>query len=685
MKRLSSLFVVSALVCAALPSCGGGDANVFPGGGQGGGAGSAGKGGNAGAAGTTKDGGTPDASPDGSSAGTGGDASTDGTLQDAKACTSNTECQADPANPVCNTSTGKCVGCLPTDDTCGSGKYCDPATNTCATGCASDTACASDAAVMYCDLTTHKCTGCLIDDHCPAGSVCVSGACVAGCTQQHPCANSETCCGSTCVNLASDPNNCAACGTVCPGAPHASASCTASVCGLTCDAGYSDCDLSPANGCENDVSNGVCVCPPGTTQPCYEGGPGTEGVGPCHGGTVTCIAQGTGWGLCENEVLPIIEICNNGIDDDCNGVVDDVLDTDGDGWTRCQGDCCETTLCASNPAIVNPGAIEVAGDLVDNDCDGTVDNVGPTTCSGAAKFAGVTGTDVANAMDLCQFTTANPPLPQKKWGVISAQQLLADGSTPNATALSDLQNKQTAVTTAFGTGGVVPKKNATLAIISSGMARDSNDPGWVSPVSGTSLTTSITFPGAPPISTYVGAHSGALLPGHCGATTCAVGTGAYDSANIRLQIRVPTNAQGFSYDFRFFSAEYYTYQCTQYNDYFLAMLTTGAAGIPADHNISFDSLNNPVSVNNGFFQDCAPNGKNCGTCPNGTGSLLGTGFETVNGGATEWLTTDAPIVPGELMTLELVVFDVGDHILDTLVLLDNFRWSLTPVTVGTHE
>jgi hypothetical protein len=55
------------------------------------------------------------------------------------------------------------------------------------------------------------------------------------------------------------------------------------------------------------------------------------------------------------------------------------------------------------------------------------------------------------------------------------------------------------------------------------------------------------------------------------------------------------------------------------------------------------------------------------------------------GGATVWLTTDAPIVPGETMVLELMIFDVTDNILDSLVLLDNFVWNASPADVGTHE
>jgi hypothetical protein len=41
-------------------------------------------------------------------------------------------------------------------------------------------------------------------------------------------------------------------------------------------------------------------------------------------------------------------------------------------------------------------------------------------------------------------------------------------------------------------------------------------------------------------------------------------------------------------------------------------------------------------------------------------------------------------VPGETITVRVMVFDAGDHILDSSVLLDAFRWTTTgpdvPVT-----
>ena len=63
------------------------------------------------------------------------------------------------------------------------------------------------------------------------------------------------------------------------------------------------------------------------------------------------------------------EIDGNGLDDDCDGVVDDGLDesdADADGWTILLGDCDDTC------DATHPDAEEVK-DNMDNDCDGEVD------------------------------------------------------------------------------------------------------------------------------------------------------------------------------------------------------------------------------------------------------------------------------------------------------------------------
>ena len=61
------------------------------------------------------------------------------------------------------------------------------------------------------------------------------------------------------------------------------------------------------------------LCTPGTTQPCYSGPGGTEGVGICQAGAQTCAADGHSWSACAGEVLPQVEDCAAPEDEDCDG------------------------------------------------------------------------------------------------------------------------------------------------------------------------------------------------------------------------------------------------------------------------------------------------------------------------------------------------------------------------------
>ena len=85
------------------------------------------------------------------------------------------------------------------------------------------------------------------------------------------------------------------------------------------------------------------------------------------------------------EVHPgAIEANGNGLDDDCDGIVD-VPDADGDGYTVEGGDCMDVdaeTGTGEQVALspqVNPGAREICFDMLDNDCDGWIDNL--ATCT----------------------------------------------------------------------------------------------------------------------------------------------------------------------------------------------------------------------------------------------------------------------------------------------------------------
>ncbi len=441
------------------------------------------------------------------------------------------------------------------------------------------------------------------------------------------------------------------------------------------------------NDCNATINDGYstgatgCVCLPNEGTSCYTGPGGTEGVGECHAGTKTCGTYGNNWGSCLEQVTPITEICANGLNDDCVGGADDGLDADGDGWSTCANDCCDSEAQCQNPAVVNPGAVEVEGDSIDNDCNGSTDEA-PTACSAAQKFSGIGPTDLVQAIGICK-TSVNG-----SWGVVGTPTILRSDldsvlcSSPYTTCSAGLISQgasaidiQTAVMGQFGSDASnAAIEGTTMAALSSGRARDNfNDPDPTAVV-----TYRYDF-GQPPAD-FVAAHGGSLPTTSAG---CPASTGtniSNDAVMLSVQLKVPTNANSFSFNFRFFSQEYWSYTCQEYNDFFVTLLDTswtpglGEQPIPADKNISFDSNGSYISVNStNFFTVC--NAKAGYTCPDGTGALSGTGYAPANAGATKWLATAAPVVPGETITLRFVIWDTSDTSLDSLVIIDNFKWS----------
>jgi hypothetical protein len=83
------------------------------------------------------------------------------------------------------------------------------------------------------------------------------------------------------------------------------------------------------------------VCTAGATAACYTGPAGTLGVGACLGGTSTCLDDGSGWGPCAGEVVPVSEDCATPEDEDCDGTnACPIVGKRGLTWTQYAPDAC---------------------------------------------------------------------------------------------------------------------------------------------------------------------------------------------------------------------------------------------------------------------------------------------------------------------------------------------------------
>jgi hypothetical protein len=348
-------------------------------------------------------------------------------------------------------TSGNCVYSCPvsppTDETCNgvdddcNGKVDDGDPGT---GQPCEDLCPGGACKGECTAGTTLCTGTA------AGLLCVGGT---GAVPE-VCDGKDNDCDGTVDNgfdLKTDPLHCGSCEAQCqPGI-----SCVGGKCDFSCATGYVDLDLDPANGCEyhcpifptqpetcngsDDDCNGqiddalsdvggACVgsCP--LPAACVAGGDCSPYAlapkdGACYGACVKgvqgCVA---GAQVCKHADYLDEELCN-GVDDNCDGRVDEGFDLTNDPFncgsckTFCTaanaslvacvaGKCGAVTVCATGHADldkdpangceyacpVSPPSVEVCNGK-DDDCNGVVDD--------AVSDVGTVCTDNCPAADPC--------------------------------------------------------------------------------------------------------------------------------------------------------------------------------------------------------------------------------------------------------------------------------------------
>jgi hypothetical protein len=188
---------------------------------------------------------------------------------DIKHCgTCSTACSATNGTPSC--ALGKCnIECLTNFGNCD---------GIVSNGCETDTT----QTVAHCGVCNNKCPDTAIGTATCVKSVCGS----SGCTAPYGDCDHNTANGCE-SNSTSDVKNCGSCGTACSLA-HATAGCSAGKCVIAgCDEGWADCNLDPTDGCEvNTASN------PANCGACKAACNATNGNATCSAGVcgITCAA-----------------------------------------------------------------------------------------------------------------------------------------------------------------------------------------------------------------------------------------------------------------------------------------------------------------------------------------------------------------------------------------------------------
>ncbi|MBM4376225.1 MAG: choice-of-anchor L domain-containing protein [Deltaproteobacteria bacterium] len=633
-----------------------------------------------------------------------------------KACAKGEVCSMGGCGLTCLGGTTKCGdACIETKN--------DPKNcGECGKACADGLLCAAGTCVLSCaDGGGKECNGLCADVQndeancgdcgkaCGPTEVCSKGQCVL------ECQDGLAKCSSGCVNLTNDPAACGSCNKSCDVA--AGQVCSQGLCTFGCLGGTKFCSglcvdtmTDPLNcgGCDTVKTPKACkageVCTSGMCQAACSGN-----LQKCGASCFDFMTDKNHCGNC-NTICKSDESCTMG---KCAACDSSKVDCDGDGWLASEGDCCDKAgACGATPSLVNPGAVEVVGNGIDDNCNGKqdiFDTLDTTACDALLGSNSSAATDYAKAMGLCRTTTLSPALKKDRtWGLISAKLLRADGTTLPTTST------QRSIRSALGSVSPPTLEGQKAAVLSTGIASDliQPSPGPASSNAfGTDLSSTVNISTCasascikdwfttanPPLKN---ANELPVAP-NCGSGDAGSPATAHDSVMLELVVRGPTNARAFSLNTYFMSQEFPGFVCSTFNDQVAVLIDTpkptSPVPNPKDKNLLvYDDGKGlwPIGINiaagTGLFNVCDltaakaanPDVSNA-SCALGKAQLAGTNC-AANGG-TFWLTTKGNIIPGDLVTLRIVIWDVGDNDYDSLALVDAFKWLLNSTVPGTSN
>ncbi|MDP6943660.1 MAG: MopE-related protein, partial [Myxococcota bacterium] len=347
-------------------------------------------------------------------------------------------------------------------------------------------------------------------------------------------------------------------------------------------------------------------------------------------------------------VSPLLDETCDDADHNCNLLVDEGCDDDADGYcdadyevgaagfpTACPnggGDCYDYS------ALVHPGATEVSGDGLDNDCDGewAGEAGAPLVPNCTGNCLGATTEAALCAMDICYpgYQGAASIYSPTGHDTTGAYNAIAHYGNPN----NDLH--------AFA--------GDSYFIMASGMVDTGAHQDWLNGW------------------------------GSSPDPFANDGWDMQDAVELSVQLTAPPGVTGFSIDYIFMSAEYEEWIGTSFNDKFYIILNAPLTTNGQDQVINYTACSNPsvyfdFQDNNGKWCYIAINTAYSEPCSDWTTDLSGTGFECTEGSSTGWLRTTHPIVAGESFTLTLHIHDTSDQAYDSAALFDNFQWLLGEV------